>query len=1268
MISFKHTSLKDFMKNQSPTNPTKEVIERFSKEIELLLKKAFMQDDEEFQKNEINKFLGRVYGYDCNTKGRVDSAIYVDGEAQVLIEAKAFKNKSEFPKDTPLSKAFYESVLYYLREMGDFDNSSNSNNSIKHIILCNPYDFYVFDATNFRIFLKNKKIEKLYKNCDGKEGTDKSNPKFYKDLEKYLKGEFEGELSYTYFSLKDKLSIQELTFIYQLLSPQVLLKARKTLDANTLNKGFYEELLYILGLQEVSESGKSGGKILIKPSGTPNSLSDAIAKAYGNLDEETIFTLITTWNNRVLFLALLESMLLGFKHINKPFLDYSIIKDFGTLQSLFFDVLAQKIESRSPSLIPEFASIPYLNSSLFDRIALEREGKSIGGLYPSSLQLFSRSILRKDPRFKDRESLPLLEYLFEFLHAYDFTTTPKDISQGVKQNHDKLINSAVLGLVFEKLNGYKEGSFYTPSFITSYMCKESITQATLEKFNSTFGWKCENLEELREEMGFKGFRENREEYFQTFLSLKICDPSVGSGHFLVSALNEMISIAYTLKLIPSLYESTLELENDEILIKTNNELHQYTKPSSSTQLSHQIQEELFNLKKSIIENCLFGVDINPNSCEITKLRLWIELLKYSFYLFDENGKNTNALETLPNIDINIKCGNSLISRFSLDDNLNKIKNIKKKIQEYKELVAHYKDPNPLYPLDKTQLTNKILELKVLFSLTLKDPKTKAELEKAIKTHIEAYNDFALDDESLLEGLSVGAKNLFGTPELSPKEQEEAFASYGKIRALRKKLDSALSGEEYKNAFEWRFEFPEVLDDEGEFKGFDCIIGNPPYIRIQGLDRTISKQYQKTFSTARQNYDIYVLFVEKCLKLLSPNAQIAFIMPHKWLNSLFGVGLRELTKDKISKIISFGHYQIFDASTYTALQWFKNGSKEVSFIQAPQEINSAQEMSGFLTKLTPSDFLAFPIDSLTSSPWYFGGDLSQNIFSKVTSHTPLKEIFRIFVGLQTSKDSVYFLYDCQEGESTTKGYSQELECNVEIENALLKPLLMGDSFHRYDTHSTELRVLFPYYQGEDSKGNTKMYLYDESTLKERFPKGYAYLKKCEKVLRARESGRLKSDEQWWRYIYPKNQLLFGKEKLLCPDICDKMQFSWDRQGEFYFTTTIYGYIKSENFENLDYRFLLAVLNSGLTWWYLSQVSSVMRGGFYRNKPAYIQDFCIPNLSPKEQEPFIKLVDEILLQKETNNLDNIKKLEAELDKLVYILYNLDEDEIKLIKNKD
>ncbi|GAA6947956.1 hypothetical protein CHC179_05500 [Helicobacter pylori] len=854
MISFAHIPLKDFIKKYNPQEPKKETIENFEKEINSLLENAKGQDGEEFQKNEINSFLKNTYDYHCNIYEKVDSAIYVDGKAWVLIEVKALNNRNEFPKDreNPLSKAFCQMVFYFLKEI-------KSNNSLKHAIICNAHEFFLFDCKDFcALFQNDKKIKKLHKNCDSKEGTDPTTKRFYSDLEEYLKKDFKGELCYTHFNLSSYDSKEELPLIYQVLSHEVLLKQKKTLDANTLNKDFYEELLYILGLEEQNEKGK----ILIKPSHTQNSLSDALKKEYKNLDDEEVMALLIAWNNRILFLRLLESLLISFNHFKEPFLTIENFTNFNALNTLFFEILAKKNNERSKEIKESkiLGKIPYLNSSLFDKTPLESNGHEIKFLDNKRLEIYPKSILKKDKDYQEKKDFSLLKYLFEFLHVYDFTTTPKDIKDNKNTSESRLINPSVLGLVFEKLNGYKEGSFYTPSFITSYMCKESITPIVLDKFNQKYNIECEDLKELKNYLKNNYKEDKRKEYLQALLALRICDPAVGSGHFLVSVLNEMVRIAYELGLITSLpLDATLELENDEILIKFSNKPFIYTRPSSEKEQSHHIQKELFELKKSIIENCLFGVDINPNSCEITKLRLWIELLKYSYYIFEE-GKNTNALETLPNIDINIKCGNSLISRFSLHDDLKKIPNIKKKIQEYKDLVAQYKDPNPLFPLNKTDLTNKIQDLKTTFSLELKDPKTKAELEKAIEKHIKKYNFFALDDKSLLDGLNYFIPSLFGALKLSPKEEEEAFASYGRIRALRKKLDDALSGKEYQNAFEWRFEFPEVLDDEGDFLGFDCIIGNPPYMQVKkGLYSSIFYPFSEGKDIGKQN--TYKVFIE-----------------------------------------------------------------------------------------------------------------------------------------------------------------------------------------------------------------------------------------------------------------------------------------------------------------------------------------------------------------------------------------------------------------------
>ncbi len=997
----------DYKKLDLPnTNyPNKEQLKAFETAFNAFLE-TNQQENENHHNDAFNDLLKGVFKYKVKPTKKIDSAILNENnKVEVIIEFKALKNPNEFIKKGDLNvKALHESLLYYLIERKE------GNNNLKRLILATIKELYIIDADEFEVFNKDKEIQKAFENCHDKKGNDPRTKAFYDACQKRL-NELDRSLKYHHIPLKK----ENLALIYQALSPNFLLKIPKYSDANTLNKDFYEELLYILGLEEQNEKGKT----LIKPSRTENSLSYALKKKYKNLDDEEVMALLIAWNNRILFLRLLESLLISFNHFEKPFLTTENFKDFNALNTLFFEVLAKKNSERSQDIKENkiLEKIPYLNSSLFDKTPLELKGHEIKLLNNEPLEIYPKSVLKKHEEYQKQKDLPLLEYLFEFLRVYDFTTTPKDIKDNQNKSESRLINPSVLGLVFEKLNGYKEGSFYTPSFITSYMCKESITPIVRDKFNAIYQWDCKDLEALRGKID-RNFSSNEKakEYLNTLLTLRICDPAVGSGHFLVSALNEMVLIAYELGLIASLYRYELRLENDEIIIHTpENKVFNYTIPHSENDPHHQIQKELFELKKSIIENCLFGVDINPNSCEITKLRLWIELLKYSYYIFEE-GKNTNNLETLPNIDINIKCANSLISRFNLNDDLKKIPNIKKKIQEYKDLVAQYKDPNPLYPLNKQDLINKIQDLKNTFSLTLKDPKTKAELEKAIEKHITNYNDFALDDKSLLDGLDMGVrvKNLFGTPKLSPKEEEEAFASYGRIRALRKKLDDALSGGEYHNAFEWRFEFPEVLDDEGNFLGFDCIIGNPPYIDYRKIDEKTKIFLSKFSSVYKKSKEgsIFVYFIERASQLIIKHGLISFINPIAYLCKPTDYGIRDyIDKNlKITMLIDLSNIKIFEsASTYTCINIFKRENKknEILFLRS----DDLNELSS-----NKDDFLKIPdVDIERIS--IFLDPISRHIVERFK--TQLGGFCKIFCGLSktgfrsdvintNSEKSVYFL--------------------------------------------------------------------------------------------------------------------------------------------------------------------------------------------------------------------------------------------------------------------
>ncbi|MDU9767328.1 class I SAM-dependent DNA methyltransferase [Helicobacter pylori] len=1228
----------------SNTNyPSKEQLEAFKTAFDAFLE-TNPQENENHQNDAFNDLLKGVFKYKVKPIKRIDSAIVNDKDVEVIIEFKALKNPNEFIKKGDLNvKALHESLFYYLIER------RKGNNNLKHLILATIKELYIIDANEFEVFNKDKEIENAFKDCYDRKGNNTSTKAFYDACQKRL-NELDHSLKYHHISLKK----ENLALIYQALSPNFLLKIPKYSDANTLNKDFYEELLYILGLEEKNEKGK----ILIKPSRTKNSLSDALKEKYKNLDDEEVMALLIAWNNRILFLRLLESLLISFKHFENPFLTTENFKDFNALNTLFFEVLAKKNSERLPEIKEDkiLEKIPYLNSSLFDKTPLELKGIEIKLLDNKKLEIYKNSVLKKHEDYqkqKDLKPLPLLEYFFKFLRLYKFTTTPKDIKDNTDTSESRLINPSVLGLVFEKLNGYKEGSFYTPSFITSYMCSESITPIVLDKFNQKYNIECEDLRELKNYLKNSYKEDKRKEYLQLLLTLRICDPAVGSGHFLVSVLNEMVLIAYELGLIASLHRYDLKLENDEIIIHytQTGEIFNYKKPHSENDPHHQIQKELFELKKSIIENCLFGVDINPNSCEITKLRLWIELLKYSYYIF-EKGKNTSALETLPNIDINIKCANSLISRFNLNDDLKKIPNIKKKIQEYKDLVAQYKDPNPLYPLNKQDLINKIQDLKNTFSLTLKDPKTKAELEKAIEKHIKDYNYFALDDKSLLAGLNYFTPSLFGTLKLSPKEEKEAFASYGRIRALRKKLDDALSGREYQNAFEWRFEFPEVLDDEGDFLGFDCIIGNPPYIRqehIKDLKPLLEKQYQDFYNSSS---DIYTYFFALAFHLLKEKGFSAFITSNKYARAKYGTKLRELLLKKTTLVsyMELNALKVFESATVdtSIIHFIKQPPiKESDFKYYEPTPNDKNDL-----KSTP--FLSMKQNALSTESFIFADATLLDLRDKIESvGTPLKDWdIKIYRGILTGANEAFIIPTEKRDAILNACKTQEERERTE---RLIKPILRGKDIKRY-SYEWAGEWLINTHNGYTSALKSKIPPIDI----EKYPATKVHLDSHYDTIATRcDQGDTPYNLRNCAYLED-----FKKEKIVYPCIMAKEPcFVYEEKG--FYAPAPANIITGDKTE---IKYLTALLNSKCI--YFAMRKFYMGGGIEGElKTNNLEKIPIPQITPQNQELADKITDgakQILALKEKDPKANTQKLEKEIDALVYQLYNLTNEEIKIIED--
>ncbi|MGS4346422.1 Eco57I restriction-modification methylase domain-containing protein [Myroides odoratus] len=1237
--------------------------------IDLIDKK---NESEEHLKEPIKRFFQHTF-YErnlVNTKDRIDLAIYLgqhsDSDIGVLIEAKRPSNKVEFISEKSLNKkALHELLLYYLRERID-----QKNNNIKHLIVTNGVEWFFFKAEDFyTIFYKNPALVKEYHLFrDGLKDTTK-NELFYNEIAfKYIE-EVKDQLPYVYLKLGvddiEKLSDEKLNAIYKLFSNVHLLGHGFGNDSNKLNDSFYKELLHIIGLEEIKENSK---KVIVRKS--------LIQRDYASLLENTIFTLedknyldrvkgfsnndekafsvglelCINWINRILFLKLLESQLVSYNKSDEyKFLNFNFLNGFDALNDLFFSALARPLNERHAKYKEKFKHIPYLNSSLFEHNAIEQLTFDITALKDEEMEIHALTILKDANGKRLKGKLNTLEYIFRFLDAYDFSA---DTNAEVEDAHENktLINASVLGLIFEKINGYKDGSFYTPGYITMFMCKEAIRKAVIDKFKVEYHDTIETFEDVKDYCSQFFKKEDLLKFNQVINSLKICDPAVGSGHFLVSALNEVIAIKSELSILCNeegkRIPCDVSIENDELYISYNEgELFEYQRQDINSLL---IQKTLFHEKQIVIENCLFGVDINPNSVNICRLRLWIELLKNAYYTAE------GELQTLPNIDINIKCGNSLISRFGLQDSLKsafKNKEIIYSIEDYKIAVNEYKQTNSKQK--KKEVQDIIDTIKSNFKTTL-DTKIKDKVSKTI-------GEYELEKQRL-ENLE-----LFGE-KLKKAEKDN-------LKKLKLKADKSSKGKEeilnnviYQDAFEWRFEFPEVLDNEGNYIGFDVIIGNPPYIRIQGIremNTKIADEYIKNYESATGAFDIYSLFVEKGLQLIQDKGIVNYIMPVKWANASFGVGLRNylIRNNSITKIINFGSFQVFDASTYTGIQYFEKRAKNLIYYELNNENSNFNELGYYLNSLSEEKGTLIPLSKLGKETWTLTEEKVSKIIDKLNLQPrKISDVFeKIFTGLQTSLDNVYFLYNCITEEDYIIGYSKHLKAQIKIEKKLTRPLLKGEDVHRYETITADKVVVFPY---KLENGNAE--LYKEEEIKTYFPKGYSYLKDCEDVLRGREKGRFNIDNEWFQFGRKQGINFAEKEKLIAPEISLGGNFSYDQKGQFYSTTKVYGYLKKSEAKE-SYFFWLGLFNSQLFWYFIQQTGYVLRGGYFTFKTNYILPFPLPEILPihivNEVETLVK---DILLKKNCLEKKDTLIQEKMINNYIYKLYDLSVEDINIIES--
>ena len=775
---------------------------------------------------------------------------------------------------------------------------------------------------------------------------------------------------------------------------------------------------------------------------------------------------------------------------------------------------------------------------------LRQAAQSKTGIYNALKQLF----LRADSRYnsglfhfkheKNRSSHPdeftlglviddkplkeIINHLYYPESPYEFSVLPADIlGQVYEQFLGKVISLKGKSAVIEDKPEVKKagGVFYTPTYVVDCIVENTLGELL----------KGKKPEEVA--------------------STKVLDPACGSGSFLIQAYQYLLD-----------WHRDWYLQDEEKRLKKRAQGEEKGKVKGKKahkpkHLDKIIETEAgwqltYSERLRILKNNIFGVDIDVQAVEVSKLSLLLKLLEV------QNHQLPTSERVLPDLDSNIKCGNSLVG------------------------TDFYQQQNLALVSDEQQY----------------------------KT----------------------------------------------------------------NAFDWKTEFLEILNAGG----FDVVVGNPPYIRIQKMKEYAPLEveyYKQKFASGNDgNIDIYVLFIQQGMDLLNNKGVLGYILPHKFFNADYGGNIREyISSNKFLKeVIHFGDQQVFEkASTYTCLLFLSKSNNSICKYQRVDNLEQWRlEKAG--------SFGTYKADELSRGNWLFIPNLYKPLCKRLNAiPLKLKDVTeRIFQGLKTSADKIYILKIVEENSTHLKCFSSEKKKEYWLEKGLLHPLIKGGDSTKFHLERPSRCILFPY----EKYGSEKSSLVTQSRMKNVYPDTWKYLNDNKDYLESREKGRMLG-EIWYAYIYPKSLDLMPLPKIFTPDIAPYSSFSLDRTGKLFFTGGAAGGYGILGKKKYSICFLLGLLNSKLLDFYLKQISTSLRGGYYSFESRFIKN--IPIIWHKKNRIFQercteieRLVETILTLKEDSPKTEQEKrlykqkellLLKEIDQLVYQVYQLTSAEIALVE---
>ncbi len=831
-----------------------------------------------------------------------------------------------------------------------------------------------------------------------------------------------------------------------------------------------------------------------------------------------------------------------------------------------------------------------MQSELFTGIAIN------GGLFRPDVLEQDLDIKLKDEQWEE---------IFEFLNSYHWII--EDV-RATEENEEKILTPEILGHVYERSvvewesEGFekeaenavkkiterkKKGVYYTPESITDYISNNTIIPYLLDKLGNKYA----SFDELIKSKNKKDMKDA----VKILDEIKVLDPACGSGAFLIKASEVIFGL--------------------------------------KRRLQYEIKEKknFYDLKLDIITENIYGVDILAGAIEISKLRLWL-------WLISDFEDSKNEIKALPNIEYNLKVGNSLVGWLD-------------------EKLVQMPMNTPL-----TEKVDGIFTGLIAFSENGdgEDLKKARELLRAYKLtdYIEAYyllykiyrRTHGLKAENLRSILETIRKSIYAT--VTP-----AFLDYvnAKIKPKYDKKNPPISQEEFSElqVFHWRIDFGHIILNGG----FDVVIGNPPYVRVESIVHLQADLYKLLYESVYKRCDLYVAFIQKSFSLINNDGAVGIISSNQYICSEYGLMLRKtlLNKYGIKRIIDFAHYPVFPGiSTYTAILI---GSKRVrdlincSIFSSEEAVNSIIQEG--ITYNSHKDIHSFQINKtdLKEEGWILKNKVELSLISKIQEKKEGMLSSKALIGspLTTGKDEI--LYQEIDKEDSTFYYIRYNEKEIKLEKGIWKKIVRPRMLEKWSCDNPKIIVFFPY-----TKLGDKFELISENEFQSKFRKTYEFLLPFKESLLERVDSRKtwrQHGRKWFslhRVGMPQN---YDDVKILSQSVLNKPVYCLDKKGYLYPHGGVMGIVP---INKTDPYFLIAYLNSKMCFYLLKLKAPFKRGGYISLDVGLLSDLPICDYNSQLS---------LFAQKIIDGKKDIDNNECKIDQLVYKLYDLTPEEIKIVE---